>query len=153
MPSSWSSPRNFRQKNFREITKLLLLCKLSPVLRQIKSMFLVICLTLLQFDHFSSKIQFFQVGQFLAISETLNCGIWQIWFHVKSEWRWNVQISTKSCLDFTFWKFFWFIVDLSWNLWKLVKEQELPKRQHIGADRMFLSNQLKYDQNTTKLRV
>ena len=29
----------------------------------------------------------------------------KIWFHVKSEWRSNYQISTKSNLNFTFWKF------------------------------------------------
>ena len=29
----------------------------------------------------------------------------KIWFHVKSEWRWNDYISTKSSLNFTFWKF------------------------------------------------
>ena len=28
-----------------------------------------------------------------------------IWFHLKSEWRWNYQIFTKSSLNFTFWKF------------------------------------------------
>ena len=29
----------------------------------------------------------------------------KIWFHVKSEWQENHQISTKSSLNFTFWKF------------------------------------------------
>ena len=29
----------------------------------------------------------------------------KMWFHVKSAWRWNYQISTKSNLNFTFWKF------------------------------------------------
>ena len=29
----------------------------------------------------------------------------KIWFHVKSKWRWNNQISKKSSLNFTFWKF------------------------------------------------
>ena len=29
----------------------------------------------------------------------------KVWFHVKSEWRKNDQISTKSSLNFTFWKF------------------------------------------------
>ena len=29
----------------------------------------------------------------------------KIWFHVKLEWRYNDQTSTKSSLNFTFWKF------------------------------------------------
>ena len=31
--------------------------------------------------------------------------ITKIWFHVKSEWQWNDQISTKSSLNIRFWKF------------------------------------------------
>ena len=31
--------------------------------------------------------------------------ITKIWFHVKSEWQYNDQISTKLSLHFTFWKF------------------------------------------------
>ena len=30
----------------------------------------------------------------------------KIWFHVKSEWQQNDQISTKSSLNFTFWKWY-----------------------------------------------
>ena len=29
----------------------------------------------------------------------------KIWFHVKSEWWYNDQCSTKSSINFTFWKF------------------------------------------------
>ena len=29
----------------------------------------------------------------------------KIWLHTKLEWLWNYQISTKSSLNFTFWKF------------------------------------------------
>ena len=29
----------------------------------------------------------------------------KVWFHVKSEWRKNDQMSTKPSLNFTFWKF------------------------------------------------
>ena len=29
----------------------------------------------------------------------------KIWFHVKLEWQYNYQISTKSSFTFTFWKF------------------------------------------------
>ena len=29
----------------------------------------------------------------------------KIWFHIKLEWRYNYQISTKSILNFAFWKF------------------------------------------------
>ena len=29
----------------------------------------------------------------------------KMWFHAKSEWWWNHQISTKSSLNFTFWNF------------------------------------------------
>ena len=48
--------------------------------------------------------------KFWRIQTVQKCHFWtiwihQIWFHVKSEWQKDYQISTKSSLNFTFWRF------------------------------------------------
>ena len=59
-----------------------------------------------------SKFQVPNLPKF-NVQRLWNCCKWlfgpfefaKMWFHAKSEWRKNDQISTKSSINFTFWKF------------------------------------------------
>ena len=56
----------------------------------------------------------------------------KIWFHVKSEWQQNYQASTKSSLNFTFWRF----LEQSAFKWHAIRMAYIPQ---CGNFRIFLS--------------
>ena len=61
-----------------------------------------------KFEHLTLATKIQSSLEFSRVAKINIFGLFEfanIWFHVKSEWRKNDQISTKSSLNFTFWKF------------------------------------------------